>query len=209
MAIGFAMQVVFLPETVYVREIGSPGGVLQPVTPTKPTLWGRYGIHIPKRPADKRHGFWFIASRPFVMFKFPVVVLTSFWFGLAYWCHVGITAELPLIFEPEPFNFSVTDVGLAAFSGLIGALIGEAYAGPAIDYIAKRCLKQGKEWRPEMRLKAIWPALVATPIDLIMFGVSIQFGNAWITPLVGQGIYIFGIEIATTVWYIFEFLSFV
>jgi hypothetical protein len=32
-----------------------------------------------------------------------------------------------------------------------------------------------------------------------MFGVSIQFGSSWVTPLVGQGIYIFGVEIATTV----------
>jgi hypothetical protein len=141
----------------------------------------------------------YLFTRPFVMFTYPAVFLASFWFGITYMLHVGITAEIPLIFEAEPYNFSVLGVGLTAFSGLIGALIGEAYAGPAIDLIARRCLRQGKEWRPEMRFKAIWPALVSAPLGLLMFGVSIQFGSSWVTPLVGQGIYIFGVEIATTV----------
>jgi hypothetical protein len=194
MGAGLLAQIFFVPETIYIRDSAFSSG-----TPTKATLWSRYGIHIPKREGDKKHSFTFIATRPFVMFKFPAVTLASFWFGVAYMMHVGITAEIPLIFEPAPYNFSVLDVGLSAFSGLIGALIGEAYAGPAIDFIAKRALKQGKEWRPEMRLNAIWPALVAAPAGLLMFGVSIQFGKSWVTPLVGQGIYIFGIEIGTTV----------
>lgn len=141
------------------------------------------------------------------MFKFPVVVLASLWFGVAYMMHVGLTSQIPLIFEPAPYNFTVLDVGLSAFSGLIGALIGEAYAGPAIDLIAKRALKQETEWKPEMRLKAIWPALVTAPAGLIMFGVSIQFGKSWVTPLVGQGIYIFGIEIGTTVMQVLSYLQ--
>ena len=125
-------------------------------------------------------------------------MLSAFWFGVAYMMHVGITAEIPLIFEAR-YNFSVLDIGLSGFSGLIGALLGEAYAGPSLDLIAKRAMKQRREWRPEYRLKAIWPALIAVPGSLIMFGTSIQFGKAWITPLIGQAVYIFGIEIATTV----------
>jgi hypothetical protein len=133
------------------------------------------------------------------MFRFPAVLLSSFWFGVAYMMHVGITAEIPLIFSPAPFNFTELDVGLSAFSGLIGALVGEAFAGPMLDLIAKRNLKRGLPWRPELRLKAIWPALVAVPVGLMMFGVSIQFAKSWAPALVGQAIYIFGIEIATTV----------
>jgi hypothetical protein len=190
---------VFVPETIYIRDDTSSGFEESTKTPFKTTLWSRYGIHIPKRAADKQHSFLFISTRPFIMFKFPAVVLASFWFGVAYMLHVGITSDIPLIFQPPPYNFSVLDVGLSAFSGLIGALLGEAYAGPAIDFIARRAIKQDKEWRPEMRLKAIWPALVAAPSGLLIFGISIQFGKAWIAPLVGQAVYIFGIEIATTV----------
>ncbi len=189
------MQIVFLPETIYVRDQIRAN----PIDRSQPSLWARYGIRIPKRHPDKRHTFSYLFTRPFIMCTYPAVFLASFWFGVTYMLHVGITAEIPLIFEAAPYNFSVLGVGLTAFSGLIGALIGEAYAGPAIDLIARRHLRQGKEWRPEMRFRAIWPALVSAPGGLLMFGVSIQFGSSWVTPLVGQGIYIFGVEIATTV----------
>jgi hypothetical protein len=62
-------------------------------------------------------------------------------------------------------------------------------------------MEHGRKWRPEYRLQAVWPALVAVPTSLLMFGTSLQFGHAWITPLVGQAIYIFGIEVGTTVMY--------
>ncbi|CAL5872178.1 uncharacterized protein PFLUO_LOCUS6436 [Penicillium psychrofluorescens] len=197
-------MVFFLPETIYIREArpDSASTTTQDqsfvTTPGESTLWARYGIHIPKRREEKQHSFFFIATRPFVLFKFPAVILSAFWFGIAYMMHVGITAEIPLVFE-EQYNFSVLDVGLTGFSGLIGALIGEAYAGPSLDYIAKHKMKHGREWRPEYRLQAVWPSLVAVPAGLIMFGTSLQFGHAWITPLVGQAIYIFGIEVGTTV----------
>lgn len=205
MAAGFIMQIFFLPETIYIRETRAHPASISTSTPRKPTFWDRYGIHIPKRSEEKQHSFFFIATRPFVLFKFPAVILSAFWFGMAYMMHVGITSEIPLIFEAQ-YNFSVLDVGLTGFSGLIGALIGEVYAGPSLDFIAKRALKQGREWRPEYRLKAIWPALIAVPAGLIMFGTSIQFGKVWITPLIGQAVYIFGIEIATTVMYAALFL---
>lgn len=192
--IGFLALLVFVPETIYIRR-----EVTVESSTEKPSLWARYGVHIPKRHPDHQHSFFYVFSRPFVMLAFPAVLLSSFWFGVAYMLHVGITSDIPIIFQPAPYNFDSLDIGLSAFSGLIGGLLGELYAGPALDFIAKRALKRNEEWKPEMRLKAIWPALITAPGGLIMFGLSIQFGTSWVTPLVGQGIYIFGIEIATTV----------
>lgn len=205
MGVGFVLQIFFLPETIYIRETRAHPAIISTSTPGKSTFWDRYGIHIPKRSEEKQHSFLFIATRPFVLFKYPAVILSAFWFGITYMMHVGITAEIPLIFEAR-YNFSVLSIGLSGFSGLIGALLGEAYAGPSLDLIAKRAMKQGREWRPEHRLKAIWPALIAVPAGLIMFGTSIQFGKTWITPLIGQAVYIFGIEVATTVMYATLFL---
>ncbi|BFZ63344.1 hypothetical protein YB2330_004466 [Saitoella coloradoensis] len=196
-AIGFVLQIFFVPETIYIRSTTAAPSDFQ--RGRMGSIWAQYGIRIPKRDESRRHSFFWVFSHPFMMFKHPAVLLSSFWFGIAYMLHVGITAEIPLLFSPAPYNFTPLDVGLSAFSGLIGALLGEAFAGPAIDLIAKRALKSGKEWQPEMRMKAIWPALITAPLGLIMFGVSIEFGRAWATPLVGQGVYIFGIEVATTV----------
>lgn len=201
MCIGLIAQIFFLPETIYIRNTDGALPDARGPVPAKPTFWGRYGVHIPKRHRDAQHSFWFVFTRPFVMFSYPAVLLSSFWFGVAYMMHVGITAEIPLIFSPPPYNFSELDVGLSAFSGLIGALIGEVFAGPMLDAIAKRSLQRELPWKPELRLQAIWPALVAVPTGLVMFGVSIQFSKSWVPALVGQGIFIFGIEIATTVVY--------
>jgi hypothetical protein len=200
MGAGLLAQIFFLPETIYIRnrDDATLPAASSPV-PFKHNFWGRYGVHIPKRHRDAQHSFWFVFTRPFVMFRFPAVLLASFWFGIAYMMHVGITAEIPLIFSPPPYNFSELDVGLSAFSGLVGALVGEAFAGPILDSIAKRNLRHEMPWKPELRLQAIWPALIAVPVGLMMFGVSIQFAKSWVPALVGQGIYIFGIEIATTV----------
>ncbi|KAI1324051.1 major facilitator superfamily domain-containing protein [Xylariaceae sp. FL0255] len=199
-AFGFVLQIFWLPETIYVREKRDQPSAFgnEAKAENNSSLWARYGIRIPKRSAENHHSFLFIATRPFVLLKYPAVLLASFWFAIAYMMHVGITAEIPLIFASK-FDFTVIDIGLTGLSGLIGALIGEAFAGPTLDFIAKRSLKNDREWHPEQRLQAIWPALVAVPGGLLIFGATIQFGHSWPPPLVGQALYIFGIEIATTV----------
>jgi hypothetical protein len=78
--------------------------------------------------------------------------------------HVGITSNISLIFESPPFDFTVIQAGLSFFSGLIGAFTGELFAGPFIDYLAKRALKNGQTWVPELRFRAIWLALLMMPV---------------------------------------------
>jgi hypothetical protein len=102
-------------------------------------------------------------------------------------CHVGITSNISLIFESPPYNFTIVQAGLTFFSGLIGALIGELFAGPVIDYLAKRQMKSGREWHPEMHFRAIWPAIFMIPVGLIIFGTTIKFAKSWVAPLVGNG----------------------
>jgi hypothetical protein len=122
------------------------------------------------------------------MFLYPAVLLPCAWFGVAYMLHVGITSNISLIFESKPFNFTIIQAGLTFFSGLIGAFTGELFAGPVVDYLAKRALKTGKTWVPELRFRAIWLALFMMPVGLIVFGTTIQFEKKWILPLVGNSI---------------------
>lgn len=196
MGAGFVGQIFLLPETMYDREAATR--IEHGTSLARPSLWKLYGVSIPKHSTGSRHSFMFLATRPFALLGYPVVLLSSFWFGIVYTMIVGIFSEIPLLFEPR-FGFSQLDVGLASIAGLIGALLGEALAGPSINFFAKRGLKEGKQWQPEYTLYAIWPAVVAIPGGLIMFGTSIQFGRSWVTPLVGMAIYIFGIEVGMTV----------
>lgn len=197
-AAGFVAQIFLLPETIYHRSRHLPSSSAAGMSPpVKRSMWAQYGVSVPKQDMEREHGFWFIATRPFVLFRYPAVILPSIWFGIVFSMMVGITAVIPLIFEPQ-FGFSELDVGLASFSGLIGALLGEAWAGPSINYLTRRVTMRGKEFKPEIVLGALWPALIAAPGGLVMFGTSIQFGSAWITPLIGWGLYSFGVEVGTT-----------
>jgi MFS family permease len=92
--------------------------------------------------------------------------LISSRFGIAYMVHVGITSNISLIFEGKQFHFSIIQAGLSFFSGLIGAFTGELFAGPVVDYLAKRSLKTGAVWVPELRFRAIWLGLFMMPVSL-------------------------------------------
>lgn len=184
MGVALFGMILMVPETIYVREQTNP----------QKTTWG---FRIPRR--EHQHTFWFVLSRPLAIFFYPAVTLPCFWFGIAYMVHVGITSNISLIFEAAPFHFTVIQAGLTFFSGLIGAFTGEVFAGPVIDYLTKRSIKLGRPWEPELRFRAIWPSLFMMPVGLIIFGTTLQFTKVWAAPLIGNGIYIFGVQIMTTV----------
>jgi hypothetical protein len=82
--------------------------------------------------------------------------------------HVGITSVISLIFEAPPYNFSTTEAGFTFFSGLIGAFIGEIFAGPVVDHLAKRAIRNGKTYRPEVAYRAIWLGLFTMPVCMTL-----------------------------------------
>lgn len=191
-AIGYGLcwvlHYLFVPETIYVR--GSP-------STSTGALAKAFKIQIP--PSSARHGFFYNFSRPFIMFSYPACIMPCLWFSLSYSCQVVITANFPVVFKKPPFDFNTLQVGFCSFSGLIGAVIGECFAGPVIDLISRRQLSGGKKFQPEMRLHALWPGLVAVPVGYVVFGTKIQFVTGWAPPLVGVGVFLFGQEILTTV----------
>lgn len=190
--IGLLIQVVFLPETIYFRDETETGFQNR----SKYKILRLLGIYKPKNTGT---GFFTEMFRPFVQFTHIYIFIPCFWFGLCYMSHVGITALLPLIYEAPPYNFNARGVGLGGgVSGLLGALVGEALAGPTVDYIAKRADRSTKGYWPEKRLMATIGGLFACPTGLLIFGLTIQFTTSWVAPLVGQAVYIFGIEILTT-----------
>ncbi|CAD6575760.1 MAG: hypothetical protein CYPHOPRED_005795 [Cyphobasidiales sp. Tagirdzhanova-0007] len=199
--VGVVLQVFFVPETIFRRDLKRPYDQA-PIGTGDLTSWQiaqrRLGFVFPPRD-ENSHGFFLIATRPFVMLTYAPIALASLWFGATYMLHVGITALIPLVFKPAPFHFSSFD----AFSGLIAGLIGEVCAGPVNDLIVKRNAKKILEWCPERRLQANWTAVVLAPIGLILFGVFVDqkhhYVHSWGPPLLGQIFYIWGIEVATTV----------
>lgn len=134
------------------------------------------------------------------MFAYPAVFLPCFWFSLCFFPEVANTAGFPLHFgSTTKWKFTTAQVGFCSFSGLIGAIIGECLAGPFCDFVARRHLKKGKVWHPEVVLKVIWTSVVCVPAGLLLYGLELNFPTSWEAALAGISIFTVGLEIAITV----------
>ena len=113
---------------------------------------------------------------------------------------VANTAGFPLRFGANSkYNFNVQQVGFCSFSGFIGASLAEWTAGPVCDWVAKRHLKKGKVWRPEVLLNVCWTGAVTIPAGLLLYGLMLNYSISWVGTLAGISIYAFGQEVLVTV----------
>lgn len=138
--------VFLVPETIWTPK---PADYVPDLTAKKP-LGERLGFKKP-HPAES----WAATFKhPYMMFAYPAVLLPSFWFSLCYMAEVCNTAGFPLNFgKGSQYNFNTQQVGFCSFSGFIGASLAEWTAGPVCDFVAKRHLRSGQKWRPEVLLK--------------------------------------------------------
>jgi hypothetical protein len=134
-----------VPETIYNREQAA-----QETTEQKTSLERKLLFRTPNNPDSYFHTF----TRPYEMFAYPAVFLPCFWFSTCFFSEVANTAGFPLQFgSTTHWKFTTAQVGFCSISGLIGAIVGESLAGPICDFVARRHLKGGKEWHPEVVLK--------------------------------------------------------
>lgn len=149
-----------MPETIYEREVAAT----EPPE-KKNTLWRKWGFRTPTNPNGDS---WFKTfRRPYAMFVYPAVVLPSFWVSTGVMTEVMNTAGFALNFGANSrFKFNTAQIGFCFFSGLIGAFFGEMAAGPLCDFVAKRSLRKGREWRPESLLKLTITGLVTICVSL-------------------------------------------
>ncbi|KAF1982807.1 MFS general substrate transporter [Aulographum hederae CBS 113979] len=208
-AILYAILVVahffFVPETLYHR---SSFGAPKPPPPT--TFVGKFckfmGFHPPANPHN--HTWLYTFTRPFAMFAYPAVVLPSLWFSIAGMTEVANTAGFPLNFGPGTrYNFNTREIGFCSFSGFIGAVAGEFFAGPLCDFVAKRGLRRqeagGEKWRPEKMLHVLWSGVITVSAGLLLYGLELNYPSmgtrSWAPALAGILIFTFGQEILVTV----------
>lgn len=101
---------------------------------------------------------------------------------------VAVTSNVDVAFN-ETYVFESWQVGLCFISGIIGALLGIPAGGQLGDKVADWFTKRNGGVRdPEMRLPAMLPSLITTPLALVLYGVGIQHKLHWIVPTVGLGL---------------------
>ncbi|EHA57445.1 hypothetical protein MCOR27_003829 [Pyricularia oryzae] len=142
---------------------------------------------------------WRIAVRPFGLILLPPVLWAALVESVTIGFLVAVTSNVDVAFEGS-YDFESYQVGLCFISGVIGALIGIFAGGHLSDWVADVLTKRnGGVREPEMRLPAMIPPLITTPLALILFGVGIEQRLHWICPTVGLGLLNFSITSATNV----------
>ena len=138
--------------------------------------------------------------RPLRMALYPTIFLSALLAGTVHmFAAVGTTLIIPTYF-PAVYGFNIAQSGNVALSLIIGAIIGEFFSGAWSDWImTKKAARYGGERVPEYRIDALWPALILCPGGLLIFGLCLYKGVAWIGACIGLGVAIAGYQIMITV----------
>ncbi|KAK2616063.1 hypothetical protein N8I77_002773 [Diaporthe amygdali] len=137
--------------------------------------------------------------RPLIMLRYPACWLPAFWFAWTFSWSVGIGTIITILFRRN-YQLMAPNVNLVYIAPLVGAVLGELAGGPFSDFVVQQMTRRNQGQRhPEMRLHAMYPALICIVVGLVMFGVTLQQQKHYIIPLVGLGIFIFGMQASTTV----------
>ncbi|KAI7778452.1 hypothetical protein LA080_002152 [Diaporthe eres] len=137
--------------------------------------------------------------RPLIMLRYPACWLPAFWFAWTFSWSVGISTIITILFR-RYYHLTAPNVNLVYIAPLVGAVLGELAGGPFSDFVVRRLTRRNHgQRRPEMRLHAMYPALVCIVVGLVLFGVTLQQQRHYVIPLVGLAIFIFGMQASTTV----------
>jgi len=133
----------------------------------------------------------------------PTILLPSLAYAITFtYTNVLLTVQIPALLG-QKYLLNTQQVGLQFVAPFLGALLGEPIAGYGSDkWMQYRIRKANGEREPEWRLPFAIPGFLIAIIGLMIFGAQLQNTPAgvWnITPDVGSGIALFGLQLVTTV----------
>lgn len=136
--------------------------------------------------------FLFSIVRPTKMLLFaPIVLFTSIYVAVTYAYLYMFFTTMSEVFEDQ-YHFKHNLVGLA-FTGIgVGQFFGQFVYSWAATASFKRASKKG-EPEPEVWLRLMIVGAFAIPIGLFWYGWSVQAKVHWLCPIVGSGLFSFGL----------------
>lgn len=145
----------------------------------KMALWQRSDL-------EKPNELWGMVKRPFIYFRFPVVVFCGFYYGASLaWFNV-LNATAALILQRQ-YGFSTSMVGVSYVAALIGVLLGCAYTGIWGNHFTLRLAKRNDGiLEAEHRLWLLTPAIILLPASLILWGVGAAHHVHWFGVIVAM-----------------------
>lgn len=212
--IGLILVLAFFafPETAFTREktieSPSPSGVSGPIVdtdgikeegshtdlehaPSSQTLPKRKSYLQTLRLFSGTHTdehLYKIFLRPLGLICLPPILWSALVESVTIGFLVAVTSNVDSAFEAT-YGFESWQVGVCFISACIGALIGIPAGGQLGDLVADYLTRRNHGIRePEMRLPAMIPSLITTPLALVLYGVGVQHKLHWICPTIGLGL---------------------
>lgn len=152
-------------------------------------------------PGRRLHASDFLQS--FKMLKYPSI-LFPVWYYAWGWTFINVMPAITLAtIYSHFFHLKAGPIGACLGTSLmIGSFLGEFFAGKASDllmtYLAKR---HGGKRKPEHRLYLCTLSALFMPAGLIIFGSTVSSQPSYLIPLIGLGVGVFGLQIASTTLY--------
>lgn len=130
---------------------------------------------------------------PFQLLTYSVVAFAAITYGFLLLALSMSSVMTSLLFAKAPYNMTPWSIGLVFISPFIGMTLGSFFGGYLSDWdIVRRTRLNHGVYSAEMRLKLIYPGLLAVTAGLLTFGVAGSRGVHWIVPTVAFGAVSFG-----------------
>ncbi|KIJ70225.1 hypothetical protein HYDPIDRAFT_104912 [Hydnomerulius pinastri MD-312] len=143
---------------------------------------------------SKLNYLWINLSRPVILLtRSFVCFVLSLYMALMYGIYYLMFATFPDLFS-EVYHFNVGIGGLAYIGLGLGFLLATVFGAKISDKIYLHlAAKNGGKGKPEMRVPALIFGSFFVPIGLFWYGWSAQAHIHWMMPIIGTGIFGFGL----------------
>ncbi|KAJ4482144.1 MFS multidrug transporter [Lentinula aciculospora] len=201
----FILYIFFCPETLFDRpqrfDLGSPANIMDEKVNT--TKWYTSYIVFRIHSTEPWSRLPLNVLAPLGYLAKPTILLPSLAYAITFtYTNVLLTVQIPALLG-QKYLLNTQQVGLQFVAPFLGALLGEPIAGYGSDkWMQYRVKKAGGAREPEWRLPFAIPGFLIAIVGLMIFGVQLQntLGGVWnVTPDVGSGIALFGLQLVTTV----------
>ncbi|GAA6011267.1 hypothetical protein JCM10207_008282 [Rhodosporidiobolus poonsookiae] len=138
--------------------------------------------------------------RPFPFFLSPIVVYTTFLYGLTTCWLVVLSVISSIVFAAEPYGFDSTATGLVSIGPLVATIPATLIAGPLTDWVGIWFARRnGGRFEPEFRLVLMIPMLILEVLPFMGWSLMTRRTDIpWIGPVMMYSLINAGQSIGST-----------
>ena len=147
--------------------------------------------------------------KAFIFIRYPPVFLAMAYSAPCFAALYVQNMTLTYMYSKSPYNFTPILVGLVYIPNSVTYFIASIWGGKFNDYLLKKKIEKYGVVAPEARFGInVYVAAAILPCSLLITGWCLEYGEQWVTPLIGTALFGFAqmIVIGVTVTYLADCL---